>query len=515
MQPQPTPTPIPVTRSGVCVVDGYGIRVSVERGRLVIRDGTGRAPREARFARATSNLRRLVLIGHTGFVTLDAFRWLADVGARYVQLDPDGRVLVASAEFGLHDPRLRRAQAAAFGTPTGKAIARDLLLIRKLAGQARIAEELGAIDTVAEIGRAAVALDQATTPAELMVPEAAAALAYWSAWASLDVRWAKADLARVPDNWRTFGGRASPLTGNPRTAANPSNAILNYLYGVLEAAARLSCLAIGLDPGLGVLHADQRARDSLALDVMEAVRPDVDAVVLDLLRNRTFRSTDFVERRDGSCRIVPPLTHELVATLPAWETRLGPIVEGVARAFAAGPDSRVGRVPTVLTGDRRSAGRDRQRRSDRRPASPALIVARSCRECGGAVPAGRDYCDTCLPEATGAQRAAFVSAGQAELRRRRDAGADRSHGGDAGRIRGAKVAASRRAAAAWRRSNGPAGDPEVFRSDVMPLLQGVSAARLAELTGLSRPYCGAILRGERAPHPRWWETLREVGAATS
>jgi CRISPR-associated endonuclease Cas1 len=512
MQPQPTPTPIPITRSGVCVVDGYGIRVSVEHGRLVIRDGTGRARREARFARATSGLRRLVLIGHTGFVTLDAIRWLADVGARYVQLDPDGRVLLASAEFGLDDPRLRRAQAAAFGTPTGMAIARDLLH-RKLVGQAQIANELGASAAVAQIERAASALNEATTPAELMVPEAAAALAYWSAWASLDVRWAKADLPRVPDHWRSFGGRASPLTGNPRQAANPPNSLLNYLYGCLEAAARLSILAIGLDPGLGVLHADQRARDSLALDVMEAVRPDIDTVVLDLLRTRTFRAADFVERRDGSCRIVPPLTHELVATLPAWEARLGPIVEGVARAFAAGPESRVGRVPTLLTGDRRSAGRDGQRRTARRSVSPGVEVSRSCRACGGRVAAGRSYCNACLPEVTGEQRVAFVSVGHADLQRLRDAGTDRSHGGEAGRGRSTKVAESRRAAAEWQRSNGPAGDPEVFRRDVLPLIRDMSAASLAALTGLSRPYCAAILRGDKVPHPRWWKALRAAGPA--
>jgi len=43
MHPEATPVPIPVSRTGVCVVDGYGIRVSVERGRLLIRDGTGRS----------------------------------------------------------------------------------------------------------------------------------------------------------------------------------------------------------------------------------------------------------------------------------------------------------------------------------------------------------------------------------------------------------------------------------------------------------------------------------------
>jgi len=86
---------------------------------------------------------------------------------------------------------------------------------------------------------------------------------------------------------------------------------------------------MGLDPGLGVLRADQRARDSLALDVMEAIRPEVDADLVDLIDRRTFRRADFFETREGGCRIAAPLTHELAAITILWRTRLAPIVEWV------------------------------------------------------------------------------------------------------------------------------------------------------------------------------------------
>jgi hypothetical protein len=88
-------------------------------------------------------------------------------------------------------------------------------------------------------------------------------------------------------------------------------------------------------------------------------------------------------------------------------------------------------------------------------------------------------------QVAGEPLAAFLSAGQAELRRQRDAGTDRSHGGEAGRGRATKVAESRRAAVQWEQSNGPAPDREVFRLDVLPLIRDVPAAKLAELTGLS------------------------------
>lgn len=57
--------------------------------------------------------------------------------------------------------------------------------------------------------------------------------------------------------------------------------MLNYLYALLESESRLAAAALGLDPGMGVLHVDVQARDSLACDLMEPVRPQVDAFVLD------------------------------------------------------------------------------------------------------------------------------------------------------------------------------------------------------------------------------------------
>src|SRR5204862_8354320 len=64
--------------------------------------------------------------------------------------------------------------------------------------------------------------------------EAKAALAYWSAWSTLTIQYPRADLSRVPEHWQIFGARVSALTGSPRLAVNPPNAVLNYLYSVLE-----------------------------------------------------------------------------------------------------------------------------------------------------------------------------------------------------------------------------------------------------------------------------------------
>src|SRR5205823_9999622 len=138
---------------------------------------------------------------------------------------------------------------------------------------------------------------------------------------------------RLPAHWSRFGQRHSPLTKSPRVAANPANAVLNYLYSLLEAETILACHAVGLDPGVGIFHTDRRDRASLALDAMESVRPVVDAYVLALLTQRTLAARDFVETRQGSCRLAPRMAAELAETVPAWRTQVAPVVERVAYMF--------------------------------------------------------------------------------------------------------------------------------------------------------------------------------------
>jgi CRISPR-associated protein Cas1 len=61
----------------------------------------------------------------------------------------------------------------------------------------------------------------------------------------------------------------------------------------LESEARLAISELGLDPGIGVLHNDTRTRDSLACDLMEPVRPHVDAFLLDWLRGAPLQGNGF------------------------------------------------------------------------------------------------------------------------------------------------------------------------------------------------------------------------------
>src|SRR5436189_70661 len=110
-------------------------------------------------------------------------------------------------------------------------------------------------------------------------------------------------LVHVDHNGELLLTSAKREVSTSRLRRIPANALLNYLYTLLEAETTLALHAAGLDPGIGIWHRDERGRDSLTLDIMEAARPTVDAHILQLLTTGRFRRSDFHETRRGTCRI--------------------------------------------------------------------------------------------------------------------------------------------------------------------------------------------------------------------
>ncbi len=412
------------TASSVLVVDGFGVSLTVTRGHLLIRDGLGRHHRERRLPRAQRTVRRIVILGHSGHVTLDAIRWCHDTGIAIVQLDTDGTILLTAGKPGADDPRLRRAQAAAAGGSVGVEITRRLLGA-KLDGQASVAAELlaapGVADTIRGLAEQLADCDDLVRCRDL---EAQASNAYFAAWTtSVTCRFAERDAGKVPDHWAVFGSRGSPLHRggrSPRNAADPINALLNYGYALAEAEAHLAALAVGLDPGLGIVHTDKKNRDSLALDLLEPLRPHVERHVLQLLAARHFRASDLHETRQGACRLVPPLTHELAEQLPDYARAVAPLAETVTHLLA---DSSPGKIElrTPLSRAKTTGAQLRGKRSaDRRPPSTPTTTP-TCRTCGVELTdTRRRLCPACWPITRTALASERAKAGNAALARMRD-----------------------------------------------------------------------------------------------
>jgi CRISPR-associated endonuclease Cas1 len=528
MQDQKFTLPFPPlqVRAGVLVADGYGISLRVLYGKLHIEDGIGPHRRSIALDRAGSGLERLVLLGKSGTVTLEALAWLRAIGATLIQLNPNGEVLAHSVPFGYDGLPIRRAQALAVATGLDVEVARGLIA-QKLTGQranlSRLHVNLQGFDALCET------LKRMNSIQQVRICEAQAAAIYWNAWSSVPIRLRGRDLARVPARWARYDSRASILTGAPRAATNPVNALLNYTYALLESEARLALLAAGLDPTLGVLHADQRNRDSFALDAMEPVRPDVDAFLLDLLEDRTFTSRDFVELSNGVCRVAAPLSHELALTLPHWRECLRPIVANLAQTFrdalsnrsieprmrsvsAAVRRTKAGAQPSPLSHTPRKTSQPRPYAAKLWGAPHVEGLAADptpCAMCGKPVlKRRRRHCDECMPKARREHGLRAIEAARTALAAQTAGGNDPRRSPEMNHKRGEAIAEAHRRNRQWaNEQNNETRDNAWFAREVAPKLNDLPLNAIAKVTGLSLAACSRIRAGRRVPHRRHWDAL--------
>jgi CRISPR-associated protein Cas1 len=158
-------------------------------------------------------------------------------------------------------------------------------------------------------------LPEATEPAELMGVEGASARAYFGALGEL-----------MPDGLG-FEGRTR------RPPLDVVNAALSYGYALLLAEAVSALCAAGLDPGIGLLHADDDTRPSLALDLIEEFRPlVVDQVVVTAARRKELRP-EHGRREDGVAGVL--LTRAgREAVIGGYERRMLQMTRGALPGFA-------------------------------------------------------------------------------------------------------------------------------------------------------------------------------------
>lgn len=211
---------------------------------------------------------------------------------------------------------LRRAQYAAVDTPLS--IVRSLV-IGKIANQRSVlmralrdygndytgdtrAEMEATTQRLARIVRQAEFSEE--TPNTLRGLEGEAARLYFSHFDTL---------IRVSEPAMRFKGRSR------RPPLDPVNALLSFLYTLLTHDCRSALESVGLDPAVGFLHRDRPGRPSLALDLMEEMRPILaDRLALSLINRRQVGPKDFNVREGGAVMMTDDARR---VVLTAWQER--------------------------------------------------------------------------------------------------------------------------------------------------------------------------------------------------
>lgn len=97
------------------------------------------------------------------------------------------------------------------------------------------------------------------------------------------------------------------------------NAMLSFAYSLLAHDCASALESVGLDSYVGFLHRDRPGRQSLALDLMEELRPCMaDRFVLTLVNNRMIRPEDFQLQSSGAVLLTDDGRRKFLKT---WQER--------------------------------------------------------------------------------------------------------------------------------------------------------------------------------------------------
>lgn len=111
-----------------------------------------------------------------------------------------------------------------------------------------------------------------------------------------------------------------PFTGRSRRPPLDNlNSLLSFLYTLLTNEVTSALEAVGLDPYVGFLHRDRPGRPSLALDLMEEMRPVfADRLALSLINRKQISAKGFSQKESGGI-LMDDGTRKTVLT--AWQER--------------------------------------------------------------------------------------------------------------------------------------------------------------------------------------------------
>lgn len=198
-------------------------------------------------------------------------------------LSSHGRWWGALRSWESPSPELRQLQAIQTGDAARSLAIARAFIAAKIANQRRLLQRQASRHPSESVDAALEKLEgrvQAARNAQdrltLMGVEGAASRVFFAALAGL----VPADLG--------FSGRAR------RPPTDPVNSLLSFGYTLLANEMSAACHQAGLDPFLGFLHQVRPGRRSLALDLVEELRPViVDSLVIAVLRRKVLKGEHF------------------------------------------------------------------------------------------------------------------------------------------------------------------------------------------------------------------------------
>jgi CRISPR/Cas system-associated endonuclease Cas1 len=263
----------------------------------------------------------IVMAGWAGFVTIEAMRFCSDFKIAIIVLDWTRDFMTVVAPPARQSANWIRRQAVADPLPIAKALIRA-----KVEAHA----EAGAFDQ-SICARAITRLSAASSLTNVLMAEAQAAR---SAWMRHDVilRWR--EKGAIPKSWKLpYGARRQMNGKSSRHATDPINALLNLALAVTIGRLAVALCARGLSPAIGILH--QTPQWALAYDVVEPLRPYVEAATFRFISAHKFAPSDFILVSDGQVKTDSALSRAFLDAAAAPQTEIDIAVTHLCRLIRA------------------------------------------------------------------------------------------------------------------------------------------------------------------------------------
>lgn len=296
------------------VLQGFGISIKVENGKLLITGGKDRISREQQVIEITDNANfdKIIIEGNSGWISFRALEWLSYIGINVVMVDTKGRLYGNFNQIrGDTEPTIRQQQYDCFRNEAQLDYLRKWIVTERINSQIQVLRERAMHDKLSPSNREAVEntiavmennLDSIGKPRvinKLRSIEGYITKRYYSIFPKL----IKQELG--------FETRRNRNTSMHKDATDVINALLNYGFSILQAEVGKQLNAIGLDYNVGFYHKNHPTTVPLVYDMMETSRHLVDRAVLEIAdtidKEKDYRLV-YYDRSYPFSRIDVPIT---------------------------------------------------------------------------------------------------------------------------------------------------------------------------------------------------------------
>jgi CRISPR-associated protein Cas1 len=272
-------------------LSGYGVRIRAENMRsnsnLILTDGheSRKEETEYRFRPRRIPYDSIIIDGHSGYITLQAFHWLSRNKIPVFILDFDASVISSILPPTPIKADLGAKQLKACEDPEKKRkIAYELVKAKIQRGKEVLnwlAERYDIEKDARKVAFESYRLDKAETVEDIRAVEGRVAQCYWQTIQSI-----------IPEEY-CFESRI--IRSHQYNASDPVNFCLNYAYGFLKCECRKAVNTVGLESAYGFLHepSDYQTKESLVYDLEEPFRWLCDVIVIEALESNVVRMKDF------------------------------------------------------------------------------------------------------------------------------------------------------------------------------------------------------------------------------